>query len=45
MYIKDGIAYAEDQTPPIKVCGVRPKEDYVLWLRFSTGEERLFDCG
>ena len=43
MYIKDGIAYAEDQTPPIKVYGVRAKEDYILWLRFSTGEERLFD--
>lgn len=43
MYIVDGIAYAGEQTPAVKVCGVRPMEDHRLWLRFSTGEVKIFD--
>ena len=43
MYIRDGIAYAEDLRPPLKVSGVRPLEDGKLWLRFNTGEARIFD--
>lgn len=43
MYIVDGIAYAGEQTPEIRVCGVRPLADYRLWLRFSTGEAKVFD--
>lgn len=43
MYISDGIAYAGEQTPAIKVCGVRPMKDYKLWLRFTTGEAKVFD--
>lgn len=43
MYIIDGIAYAGDKTPEMKVCGVRPLADCRLWLRFSTGEARVFD--
>ena len=27
----------------IKISGVRPLADHKLWLRFSTGEVRLFD--
>ena len=44
MYVKDGIAYAENQEKSIKVLSVRPLKNYKLWLRFSTGEERVFDC-
>ncbi len=44
MYIKDGIAYAGEQTPPCKVCGVRPLANHRLWLRFNTGEEKIFDA-
>ena len=24
--------------------GVRPMQDYMLWVRFNTGEERVYDC-
>ena len=44
MYIKDGIVYAGEQTQPLKISGVRPLDDYVLWLRFTNGEARTFDC-
>lgn len=43
MYIRDGIAYAGNATPPLKICGVRPMKDYLLWLRFNTGEIKTFD--
>lgn len=43
MYIVDGIAYAGEKTPPIKVCGVRPLQDYRLWVRFTDGEAKIFD--
>ena len=36
MYIKNGIAYAGEQAQPIKISGVRPLEDYKLWLRLIT---------
>lgn len=43
MYVKDGIAYAGEQTKPIKVYGVRPLDDFKLWVRFSTGEAKVVD--
>ena len=43
MYIIDGIAYAGEQTPPLKVVGVRPLEDFKLWIRFNTGEAKILD--
>lgn len=43
MYIVDGIAYAGEKTPAIKVSGVRPMDEYKLWLRFNTGEAKVFD--
>lgn len=43
MFIKDGIAYAGEQTPVIKVSGIRPMENHLLWIRFNTGEARVFD--
>ena len=44
MYVKDGIAYADEQEQPIKVLSARPLKNYGLWLRFSTGETKIFDC-
>ena len=44
MYIIGDIAYAGEPKPLLKVWGVRAMEDYKLWLRFSTGEEKIFDC-
>lgn len=43
MYIIDGIAYAGELSPAVQVCGVRPLEDYKLWVRFNTGEAKIFD--
>jgi hypothetical protein len=44
MYVIDGIAYAGEVEQPIKVVSVRPLDDHKIWLRFSTGEEKEFDC-
>ena len=43
MFIKDGIAYAGEKTPAIKISGIRPMDDYLLWIRFNTGEAKVFD--
>lgn len=43
MYIKNGIAYAGEQHEPIKVSGVKPLENHRLWLRFNTGEAKIYD--
>ena len=43
MYIRDGIAYADEPCKEIKVMGVRPMDGHQLWLRFNTGEIRVFD--
>lgn len=43
MYIRDGIAYAGELEKPIKVSGVRPMNDYKLWVRFSNSEVKIFD--
>lgn len=43
MFIKDGIAYAGEQPQPVRVCGVRALDDYRLWVRFTTGETKMFN--
>ena len=43
MYIENGIAYAGQPAPVLKVSGVRPLEDHRLWVRFNTGEARICD--
>ena len=43
MYIKDGIAYAGELTPPLKIVGVRALPDFMLWVRFNTDETKVFD--
>lgn len=43
MYIINGIAYAGEQKPALKVSGVRPLPDNRLWVRFNTGEAKIFD--
>lgn len=44
MYIKNGIAYAGESAPILKVIDVQAVSDRVLWLSFNTGEFKLFDC-
>lgn len=43
MYIKDGIAYAGEPAPAIKVSDVHPLDAFRLWVRFNTGEAKVFD--
>ena len=43
MYIIDGIAYAGEEKPILKISGVRPLDDYKLWIRFNNGETKIFD--
>ena len=43
MYISNGIAYAENPKPILKISGVRPLDDYKIWVRFNTGEAKIFD--
>lgn len=43
MYIINEIAYAGEPAPVIKVNGIRPMDGYRLWVRFSTGEAKIFD--
>jgi hypothetical protein len=44
MHVIDGIAYAGEAEKPITVLSARPLTDHKLWLRFSTGETKIFDC-
>lgn len=43
MYVVDGIAYAGDPTPMIKVKTVRALPNFMLRLTFNDGKETLFD--
>ena len=43
MHIVNGIAYAGEPAPSLKVVGVRPLEKHRLWVRFSSGEAKIFD--
>ena len=43
MNVINGIAYADAPAAPLKVAGVRPLEGHRLWVRFTTGETRVFD--
>lgn len=43
MYIRDGIAYADELKPAVRISGVRPMKNYRLWVRFNTGEAKIYD--
>ena len=43
MYEENGIVYADNQEPCLKVLEVRCVQGGILILTFSTGEQRLFD--
>lgn len=43
MYIVDGIAYAGELEPMLQVVGVRPLNDFRLWVRFNNDEVKIFD--
>ena len=43
MYIENGIAYAGEKRPLLKVNGVRAMENHRFWVRFNTGEAKIYD--
>ncbi|MDR0596525.1 MAG: DUF2442 domain-containing protein [Clostridiales Family XIII bacterium] len=43
MYVKNGIAYADEPGKILSVKNVRPLNDYKLRLTFSNGEIRIYD--
>jgi len=43
MYVLDGIAYAGETIPMIRVKSVRALDNYRLLIRFLTDEHRIFD--
>ncbi len=43
MYVVNGIAYAGDPAPMLKISGVRPLPDFRLWVRFNNDEAKIYD--
>jgi hypothetical protein len=43
MYEKDGVVYAGNPVPLLKVITVQPLDGYCMRLEFSTGEIKEFD--
>lgn len=43
MYIENGIAYAGEPKPQLLISGVRPMDNHRLWIRFNTGEAKIYD--
>ncbi|MDO4556437.1 MAG: DUF2442 domain-containing protein [Lachnospiraceae bacterium] len=44
MYISDGIVYGNKGEADIKIVAVKPLEDMMMIVKFSSGETRLFDA-
>lgn len=43
MIVIDEIAYPDNKETLVKVVGVKPLDDYKLWVRFNTDETKIFD--
>ncbi len=43
MYIENGIAYAGEPKTQLLISGVRPLPEHKLWIRFNTGETKIYD--
>ena len=44
MFVLNGIVYASEKRNDIEVISVKPLDDMMMILTFSTGEQRLFDA-
>ena len=44
MFIMNGIVYASECPDELQIVNVKPLEDMMMILTFSTGEQRLFDA-
>ncbi|MCL1843951.1 MAG: DUF2442 domain-containing protein [Defluviitaleaceae bacterium] len=43
MYIVNGIAHADGGAESIEVSAIKPLEDMMMLITFTSGEKRLFD--
>ena len=43
MYVKDGIAYPDNNAELLEVLDVKPMDNYTLFVFFSSGETKTFD--
>jgi hypothetical protein len=43
MYEKDGVVYAGNPVPLLKIIAIQPLDNYRMRLEFSTGEIKEFD--
>ena len=44
MFISNGIVYASERPENVQIIAVKPLDDMMMLLTFSTGEQRLFDA-
>lgn len=44
MFIKDGIVYGKQSEDPKEIESVKPLENRMMIITFSTGEQRLYDA-
>jgi hypothetical protein len=44
MFVLNGIVYGEQPTESIRVASVKPLDDMIMLITFTTGETRLFDA-
>ena len=44
MFVMNGIVYASGISDNVQIVDVKPLEDMMMILTFSTGEQRLFDA-
>lgn len=44
MYINNGIVYGGEPSKQIKIVSVKPLNDMIMLIIFSSGETRLFDA-
>jgi hypothetical protein len=44
MFVWNGIVYGEQPTEAIRVASVKPLDDMIMLITFTTGETRLFDA-
>jgi hypothetical protein len=44
MFVWNGIVYGEQPTESIRVASVKPLDDMIMLITFTTGETRLFDA-
>ncbi|MGN0159335.1 MAG: DUF2442 domain-containing protein [Brotaphodocola sp.] len=44
MYISNGIVYGGQPKTPVKITEIRPLDDMIMILTFTSGEQRIFDA-